>query len=57
MHFTNGGVIVGTDPLEPRLDLWEHACGFANERGCGQRSDFELYSVSSTKTSALLCGL
>jgi para-nitrobenzyl esterase len=23
MHFTNGGVIVGTDPLKARLDLWE----------------------------------
>jgi para-nitrobenzyl esterase len=21
-HFTNSGVIVGTDPLKPRLDLW-----------------------------------
>ena len=23
IHFTNSGVIVGTDPLKPRLDLWE----------------------------------
>jgi para-nitrobenzyl esterase len=23
MHFTNGGVIVGTDPLKPRVDLWQ----------------------------------
>jgi carboxylesterase type B len=23
MHFTNSGVIVGTDPLKPRLDLWQ----------------------------------
>ncbi|KKD37994.1 carboxylesterase [Limnoraphis robusta CS-951] len=23
MHFTNSGVIVGTDPLKQRLDLWE----------------------------------
>jgi len=23
MHFTNSGVIVGTDPLKARLDLWE----------------------------------
>jgi len=23
MHFTNSGAIVGTDPLKPRLDLWE----------------------------------
>jgi para-nitrobenzyl esterase len=23
LHFTNSGVIVGTDPLKPRLDLWE----------------------------------
>ena len=22
LHFTNSGVIVGTDPLKPRLDLW-----------------------------------
>jgi para-nitrobenzyl esterase len=22
-HFTNSGVIVGTDPLKPRLDLWQ----------------------------------
>jgi para-nitrobenzyl esterase len=25
MHFTNSGVIVGTDPLKPRLDLWQRA--------------------------------
>jgi para-nitrobenzyl esterase len=24
IHFTNSGVIIGTDPLKPRLDLWEH---------------------------------
>jgi para-nitrobenzyl esterase len=23
LHFTNSGVIVGTDPLKPRLDLWQ----------------------------------
>jgi para-nitrobenzyl esterase len=23
IHFTNAGIIVGTDPLKPRLDLWE----------------------------------
>lgn len=23
IHFTNSGIIVGTDPLKPRLDLWE----------------------------------
>ena len=23
IHFTNSGVIVGTDPLKPRLDLWQ----------------------------------
>jgi para-nitrobenzyl esterase len=23
IHFTNSGVIVGTDPLQPRLDLWQ----------------------------------
>jgi len=23
MHFTNSGLIIGTDPLKPRLDLWE----------------------------------
>jgi para-nitrobenzyl esterase len=23
IHFTNSGVIIGTDPLKPRLDLWE----------------------------------
>lgn len=23
LHFTNSGVIIGTDPLKPRLDLWE----------------------------------
>jgi hypothetical protein len=23
MHFTNSGVIVGTDPLKARLDLWQ----------------------------------
>jgi para-nitrobenzyl esterase len=23
IHFTNSGVIVGTDPLKARLDLWE----------------------------------
>jgi para-nitrobenzyl esterase len=22
-HSTNSGIIVGTDPLKPRLDLWE----------------------------------
>jgi carboxylesterase type B len=22
-HFTNSGLIVGTDPLKPRLDLWQ----------------------------------
>jgi para-nitrobenzyl esterase len=22
IHFTNSGIIVGTDPLRPRLDLW-----------------------------------
>jgi len=26
IHFTNSGVIVGTDPLKPRLDLWQ-GCG------------------------------
>jgi para-nitrobenzyl esterase len=25
LHFTNSGIIVGTDPLKPRLDLWEQA--------------------------------
>lgn len=25
LHFTNSGPIVGTDPLKPRLDLWERA--------------------------------
>jgi para-nitrobenzyl esterase len=23
IHFTNDGVIVGADPLRPRLDLWQ----------------------------------
>ena len=23
IHFTNSGLIIGTDPLKPRLDLWE----------------------------------
>ena len=23
LHFTNSGVIVGTDPLKERLDLWQ----------------------------------
>jgi carboxylesterase type B len=23
LHFTNSGIIVGTDPLKPRLDLWQ----------------------------------
>ncbi len=23
MHFTNSGLVVGTDPLKPRLDLWQ----------------------------------
>jgi para-nitrobenzyl esterase len=23
IHFSNSGVIVGTDPLKPRLDLWQ----------------------------------
>jgi para-nitrobenzyl esterase len=23
IHFTNSGVIVGTDPLKARLDLWQ----------------------------------
>jgi para-nitrobenzyl esterase len=23
LHFTNTGVIVGTDPLKTRLDLWD----------------------------------
>jgi serine/threonine protein kinase len=23
LHFTNSGVIIGTDPLTPRLDLWQ----------------------------------
>jgi para-nitrobenzyl esterase len=23
LHFTNSGVIVGTDPLKARLDLWQ----------------------------------
>jgi para-nitrobenzyl esterase len=23
LHFTNSGVIVGTDPLKSRLDLWQ----------------------------------
>ncbi len=27
IHFTNSGVIVGTDPLKARLDLWERAWG------------------------------
>jgi para-nitrobenzyl esterase len=25
LHFTNSGIIVGTDPLKPRLDLWQKA--------------------------------
>ena len=27
LHFTNSGVIVGTDPLKPRLDVWERVWG------------------------------
>jgi para-nitrobenzyl esterase len=27
IHFTNSGVIVGTDPLKPRLDLWQRVWG------------------------------
>ena len=23
LHFTNSGIVVGTDPLKPRLDLWQ----------------------------------
>jgi len=23
LHFTNSGIVVGTDPLKPRLDSWE----------------------------------
>ncbi len=23
IHFTNSGIIIGTDPLKPRLDLWQ----------------------------------
>jgi hypothetical protein len=26
IHFTNLGVIVCTDPLKPRLDLWQLVC-------------------------------
>ena len=33
MHFTNGGVIVGTDPLKPRVDLWQRVWS----RGAGPR--------------------
>ena len=30
MHFTNSGAIVGTDPIRPRLDLWQRVWSRAN---------------------------
>ncbi len=32
LHFTNSGIIVGTDPLKPRLDLWERHWSRPSER-------------------------
>jgi len=31
LHFTNYGIIIGTDPLKARLDLWTHAWSQGND--------------------------
>lgn len=52
LHFTNSGVIVGTDPLNERLDLWQRLWTQADRQGSPHRSNLNLPSVKFRFQSA-----